>query len=103
MNGGYMVLRQDIFRYIHEGDELVEAPFRRLIGEGKLMAYPHEGFWACMDTFKEKQVLEDLWARGAAPWEVWKKPPATPDQGAIGGTIGAKASAASRPKVGAKA
>jgi glucose-1-phosphate cytidylyltransferase len=54
------------------GEELVEEPFRRLIAEGQLAAYPHNGFWACMDTFKEKQQLDDLLARGAAPWEVWR-------------------------------
>jgi glucose-1-phosphate cytidylyltransferase len=75
MNGGYMILRQEIFRYMEKGDELVEQPFRRLIGEGKLMAYPHEGFWACMDTFKEKQDLDDLFGRGNAPWAVWNSPP----------------------------
>ncbi len=71
MNGGFMVLRQAVFRYIHDGEELVEAPFRRLIGDAKLMAYPHDGFWACMDTFKEKQDLEDVFSRGNAPWTVW--------------------------------
>lgn len=71
MNGGFMVLRQSVFRYIHEGDELVEEPFRRLISERKLMAYRHEGFWACMDTFKEKQDLDDVFGRGSAPWAVW--------------------------------
>jgi glucose-1-phosphate cytidylyltransferase len=71
INGGFMVLRQEIFNYMRDGEELVEEPFRRLIGEGKLMAYPHEGFWACMDTFKEKQDLEDVLGRGNAPWVVW--------------------------------
>ena len=71
INGGYMVLRQEVFDYLHEGEELVEEPFRRLIGEGKLMAYPHEGFWACMDTFKEKQELEEIFGLGIAPWAVW--------------------------------
>jgi glucose-1-phosphate cytidylyltransferase len=71
INGGYMVLRQEVFNYLHDGEELVEEPFQRLIGEGKLMAYSHEGFWACMDTFKEKQDLEDLFSRGNAPWAVW--------------------------------
>jgi glucose-1-phosphate cytidylyltransferase len=71
MNGGYMILRQDIFKYMRAGDELVDAPFHRLIGESKLMAYPHDGFWACMDTFKEKQDLDDLFGRGNAPWAVW--------------------------------
>jgi glucose-1-phosphate cytidylyltransferase len=71
INGGYMVLRQEVFNYLRDGEELVEEPFHRLIGEGKLMAYPHEGFWACMDTFKEKQDLEDMFGRGNAPWAVW--------------------------------
>jgi glucose-1-phosphate cytidylyltransferase len=71
INGGYMVLRQEVFNYLHDGEELVEEPFQRLIGEGKLMAYPHEGFWASMDTFKEKQDLEDMFGRGKAAWAVW--------------------------------
>ena len=71
INGGFMVLRQEIFSYMRDGEELVEQPFQRLIGESKLMAYRHEGFWACMDTFKEKQDLEDLLGQGNAPWGVW--------------------------------
>ena len=71
MNGGFMVLRQAMFDYMNDGDELVEEPFRRLITQGKLMTYPHHGYWACMDTFKEKQDLEDLFGRGNAPWAVW--------------------------------
>ena len=71
MNGGFMVLRQEIFDFIEDGDELVEEPFRRLIRAGRLMAYPHDGYWACMDTFKEKQDLEDVFGRGSAPWAVW--------------------------------
>jgi glucose-1-phosphate cytidylyltransferase len=72
INGGFFVLRKEIFKYMRPGEELVEEPFRRLIAEGQLAAYPHNGFWACMDTFKEKQQLDDLLARGAAPWEVWR-------------------------------
>jgi glucose-1-phosphate cytidylyltransferase len=71
INGGFMVLRREIFNYMRDGDELVEEPFRRLIAEGKLMAYPHDGYWACMDTFKEKQDLEDAFGQGKAPWAVW--------------------------------
>lgn len=74
MNGGFMVLRQEIFSYMRDGEELVEEPFRRLISEGMLMAHPHEGFWACMDTFKEKQDLDDVFSRGNAPWAVWNSP-----------------------------
>ena len=71
INGGFMALRQEIFEYMHDGEDLVEEPFRRLIADGKLMAHPHEGFWACMDTFKERQELEDVYGRGKAPWVVW--------------------------------
>jgi glucose-1-phosphate cytidylyltransferase len=71
INGGFLVFRQEIFQYIREGEELVEEPFRRLIEKGQLLAYSHDGFWACMDTFKEMQELEDLYGRGSAPWMVW--------------------------------
>ena len=73
MNGGFMVLRQEIFEHIREGEELVEEPFRRLIAKNKLMAFPHDGYWACMDTFKEKQDLEDVFGQGKAPWVIWQK------------------------------
>ena len=72
INGGFFVFRPQIFHYLHDGDELVEAPFRRLIDERKLYAYRHGGFWTCMDTFKEKQQLEDLYTQGSPPWEVWR-------------------------------
>jgi glucose-1-phosphate cytidylyltransferase len=73
INGGFMVLRQKIFNYLRDGEELVEEPFSRLIAEGKLMAYLHDGYWACMDTFKEKQDLDDAFGHGKAPWAVWLK------------------------------
>jgi glucose-1-phosphate cytidylyltransferase len=71
INGGFFLFRREVFRYIQQGDELVEQPFNRLISEGQLVSYPHNGFWACMDTFKELQELEDLYSRGNAPWAVW--------------------------------
>ena len=71
MNGGFMVLRHEIFSYLKDGEELVEEPFRRLIHAGRLMAYPHDGYWGCMDTFREKQELDDVFGRGKAPWAVW--------------------------------
>jgi len=71
INGGFMVLRQGIFDYMRSGEELVEEPFRRLIQDRKLMTHRHEGFWACMDTFKEKQDLDDVFSSGDAPWAVW--------------------------------
>ena len=72
INGGFMVLKSQIFDYMKEGEELVEEPFRRLIAGRQLAALPYDGFWACMDTFKEKQHLDELYSRGTAPWEVWK-------------------------------
>lgn len=73
INGGFFIFKQDIFDYMRAGEELVEEPFRRLIQEEQLAAYPYEGFWACMDTFKEKQLLDDIYRKDNAPWEIWKK------------------------------
>jgi glucose-1-phosphate cytidylyltransferase len=71
VNGGYFVFRRELFDYMKEGEELVEEPFRRLIEAGQLIAYKHDRFWACMDTYKERQELEDVFSRGSAPWAVW--------------------------------
>jgi len=72
INGGYFAFKRDIFRYIMEGEDLVDQPFSRLIQERQLIAYEHDGFFAAMDTFKERQALEEMYARGRARWEVWK-------------------------------
>jgi glucose-1-phosphate cytidylyltransferase len=72
INGGFFVLRNDIFRYIEPGDELVREPFQRLIERKALLAYKYTGFWQCMDTFKDKQRLEELNLNHlTAPWKVW--------------------------------
>ncbi len=71
INGGYFVFKKDIFRYIRDGEELVHEPFRRLVAEQQLIAHQYDGFWACMDTFKDKQHFDDLYAKGKAPWQVW--------------------------------
>ncbi len=71
INGGFFLFRHEIFQYIKAGEELVEEPFRRLISEGQLYCYEHNSFWACMDTFKDRQELEDLYGLGNAPWVVW--------------------------------
>jgi glucose-1-phosphate cytidylyltransferase len=68
INGGYFVFRREIFDYIKPGEDLVEEPFRRLIADNKLMAYPNDGFWAPMDTLKDKNVLDGLFESGQAPW-----------------------------------
>ena len=72
VNGGFMVFEPKIFDYI-EGDGTVfeKEPLQRLSAEGQLMAYRHDGFWKCMDTQREKQQLEQMWAAGKAPWKTW--------------------------------
>ena len=70
INGGFFVFRSNIFHYISPGDELVRQPFQRLIERGALLAHKCTGFWQCMDTFKDKQCLEELNQRHA-PWKVW--------------------------------
>jgi glucose-1-phosphate cytidylyltransferase len=69
MNAGYFVFRSKIFNYINEGEELVVEPFQRLIAEGELIAYRHEGFFRAMDTLRDKQTLEDMVQRGDMPWQ----------------------------------
>ena len=78
INGGFFVFRKQIFDWMRPGEELVQEPFQRLAAASKLFAYLHDGFWACMDTFKDKQLLEDLYSHGQVPWEVWKSHPAPP-------------------------
>ena len=75
VNAGFFAFRQEIFDYIHPGDELVAQPFQRLIAERKLAAVPYKGFWRCCDTFKDLQTLESLLFCGPAPWEWWKRYP----------------------------
>lgn len=78
INGGFFVFRPGIFDYIKEGEELVPGPLQRLAKDHQLSAFRYDGFWAAMDTFKDKQQLEELHARGPAPWEVWKASPSAP-------------------------
>ena len=72
INAGFFVLKKDIFKYMEPGDELVIQPFQRLIKEKQLVAFEHDGFFAAMDTFKDKQLLDNLYEGGQPPWEVWK-------------------------------
>jgi|SRR5215813_2478061 len=75
INGGYFIFRREIFQYINDGEELLHGPFQRLVQRRQLIAYKYDGFWGCMDTFKDKQYLDDLYLRGSTPWEVWKHAP----------------------------
>jgi glucose-1-phosphate cytidylyltransferase len=68
INGGYFLLRREIFDYMNEGEELVLQPFSRLVEAEQLLAYKHHGFWRSMDTLKDRQVLEDMVEQGRMPW-----------------------------------
>ena len=71
INGGYMVMRPEVFDYI-EGDFMLEQePMDKLIHAGQVMAYKYSGFWQCMDTIRDKRKLEALWNSGNAPWKLW--------------------------------
>lgn len=72
INGGFLQMRRAIFDYIRPGEELVREPFQRLINKRALIAYKYTGFWQCMDTFKDKQRLDEF-NQGSAPWKVWNK------------------------------
>ena len=72
INCGYFVFKQEIFDHMEQGDELVVEPFHRLIDKKQLVTYEYDGFWECMDTFKDKQQLDDMHARGDTPWAVWR-------------------------------
>jgi glucose-1-phosphate cytidylyltransferase len=78
INGGFFIIRNEIFQYINEGDELVEKPFERLIEEGRLATFRWGGFWQAMDTFKDKITFDRMEAKGNCPWMVWQRHPATP-------------------------
>lgn len=72
MNAGFFLFRRQIFDYLKPGEELINEPFQRLIEIERLTAYRYTGFFGCMDTFKEKQMFDDMYSRGEAPWEAWK-------------------------------
>ncbi len=73
VNGAFFVLEPEVFDYI-DGDDIMfeHEPMRRLAADGQLMAYKHQSFWQCMDTMREKKILQDMWDGGDAPWKVWE-------------------------------
>jgi glucose-1-phosphate cytidylyltransferase len=80
VNGGFFVLRREIFDYMRPGEELVIEPFQRLIEADQLFAFKHDrGFWV-MDTFKDYMELEDLYTSGTPPWEVWSNAEIHPER-----------------------
>ncbi|MGH7841485.1 MAG: sugar phosphate nucleotidyltransferase [Candidatus Binataceae bacterium] len=72
INGGFFVLKREIFEHIREGEELVEQPFERLIAQQQVTTFLWDGFWQCMDTFKDKITYDRMEARGECPWMVWQ-------------------------------
>lgn len=74
INAGYMVLNPEIFDYI-QGDQTVfeREPLEKLAAQGELMSYKHKGFWQCMDTKREKDILEEIWSSEQVPWKKWQE------------------------------
>ena len=73
VNAGYMVFNPKIFDYLYDDETVLERqPLERLAKEGQLMSYLYKGFWQCMDTQREKEILEKLLATGKAPWVKWE-------------------------------
>jgi glucose-1-phosphate cytidylyltransferase len=70
-NGGYFVMRPEIFDHLNEGEDLVEDAIMRLVPQGRVLAYPYKGYWSPADTVKERAQLEELYHRGTCPWMVW--------------------------------
>jgi glucose-1-phosphate cytidylyltransferase len=73
INGGFMVMEPKVFDYIPSDSTNLEAEvLEKLAADGQLAAYRHENFWQCMDTLRDKKLLESLWQEDRAPWKVWK-------------------------------
>ena len=73
INGAFFVLEPKVFEYIDgDGTMFEHAPLERLARDGQLVAYRHESFWQCMDTMREKHLLQKLWDSGQPPWKVWR-------------------------------
>ena len=73
INGGFFIFRKKIFDYIKKGEDLVNEPFQRLIKEHELITYKYDGFWASLDTYKDKQRLDEIDTSGSSFWEIWNK------------------------------
>jgi len=73
VNGGFFIFRRAIFDHLGPGEDLLDDVLPRLVAQQQLVGYEYNGFWKAMDTFKDKQQLDELHARGDAPWEVWRR------------------------------
>ena len=75
VNGGFMLCEPRVLDLLEPGSVLEREPLERLAASGELRGFRHEGFWDCMDTYKDAVVLEDLWATGSPPWRIWEEAP----------------------------
>jgi len=73
ISGGFFVCNRHLFSYLNDNEDLVleQAPMRRLVEDGEMMVYRHDGFWQCMDTARDHELLSRLWHAGDAPWKTW--------------------------------
>jgi glucose-1-phosphate cytidylyltransferase len=71
VNGGFFCFEPSVLRALSSDDVLEREPLERLAAAGQLRAFRHEGFWGCMDTYKDAVALNELWASGRAPWKLW--------------------------------
>ena len=71
VNAGFFVFEPSVFNYLGKNEELEEGPMEALTRKGQVSMYPHEGFWQCMDTYRDHQLLEAIWKKGEAPWKTW--------------------------------
>ena len=85
INGAFFVLEPEVFDFIH-GDQMhwEKEPLEQIAASGQLMAYRHTSFWQCMDTLREKKLLESLWESGKAPWKIWQEEHASTNNGSRG-------------------
>ena len=75
INGGFFCFEPGAFDYLETDSVLEREPLERLAVDGQLNAFRHEGFWDCMDTYKDAVLLNDLWSAGEPPWRVWAEEP----------------------------
>ena len=74
ISGGFLVCRREVFDVLDDSEDLVfeQEPIAKLVTDGEMMVFEHNGFWQCMDTSRDYHLLNDLWARNKAPWKTWK-------------------------------
>ncbi|AKU15930.1 glucose-1-phosphate cytidylyltransferase [Luteipulveratus mongoliensis] len=88
INGGFFILRQEIFDFLEEGEDLVTDACAKAARAGRMLALPYDGFWAPMDTLKERATLEDLYRSGESPWTLWRSGTESIESRVPGATVG---------------